>query len=93
MKSFGVPVALILLSMKIFRMLVISYKGIKMEPPRVVPKKVKEWTTDQPEAEVLPTLPFRVALLGPSGSGKTQLIQSMLCEFYRRRGRSVFARI
>ena len=64
-----------------------------MEPPRVVPKKVKDWTTDQPEAEVLPTLPFRVALLGPSGSGKTQLIQSMLCDFYRRRGKSVFARI
>ena len=49
-------------------MLAISYKGIKMEPPRVVPKKVKE-------------------------CGKTQLIQSMLCDFYRRRGRSVFAHI
>ena len=43
-----------------------------MEPPRVVPKKVKEWATEQPEAEVLPTLPFRVALLGPSNSGKTR---------------------
>ena len=93
MKSFGAPVAFILLAMQIFRTLVISYNGIKMEPPRVVPKKVKEWTTEQPEAEVLPTLPFRVALLGPSGSGKIQLIQPMNCDFYRRRGRSVFARI
>ena len=70
MKSLGVPVELMRLSRKIFLMLAISYKGIKMEPPRVVPKKVKEWTTEQPEAEVLPTLPFRVALLGPSEAAR-----------------------
>jgi GTPase SAR1 family protein len=64
-----------------------------MEPPKVVPKKVKEWHTEQPEHEILPSIPARMALLGPSGSGKTQLIQAMCCDFFRRRGRSVFARI
>ena len=34
-----------------------------------------------------------MALLGPSGAGKIQFIQAMCCDFFRRRGRSVFARI
>ena len=64
-----------------------------MEPPKVVPKKVKEWHPDQPEHEVLPRIPARMALVGPSGSGRTQLIQEKCCDFFRRRGRSIFARI
>ena len=65
-----------------------------MEPPRVVPHRTKEWTTDQPKHEVLPSLPCRLALVGPSGSGKTQLIQSLIMDMYRtKRGKSCFARI
>ena len=62
-KSLGLPVELMRLSREIFLVLASCYKGNKMEPPRVVPKKVKDWTTDQPEAEVLPTLPFRLSLI------------------------------
>ena len=51
-----------------------------MEPPKVKLHRSKEWTTDQPVHDILPSLPVRIALLGPSGSGKTQLIQSMLLD-------------
>ena len=44
-----------------------------MDAPKVKLHRTKEWSTDQPAHEILPSLPMRVALLGPSGSGKTQL--------------------
>ena len=65
-----------------------------MEPPKVKLHRTKEWSTEQPAHEILPSLPMRVALLGPSGSGKTQLIQSMIIDMYRTRGGgSCFSRI
>ena len=65
-----------------------------MAVPKVVVHRSKEWTTDQPAHEILPTLPMRIALLGPSGSGKTQLIQSMIIDMYRTKGgKSCFSRI
>jgi len=46
----------------------------KMEPPKVKLHRTKEWGTDQPAHDILPSLPMRIALLGPSGSGKTTLL-------------------
>ncbi len=62
-------------------------------PPKVVPRKTDKWTSDQPDDEILPSLPARMLLLGPSGSGKSQLIASMCLDFFRRRGKSCFSRI
>ena len=65
-----------------------------MDPPKVKLHRTKEWSAEQPEREILPSLPMRVALLGPSGSGKMQLIQSMIIDMYRTKGGgSCFARI
>ena len=65
-----------------------------MDAPKVKLHRTKEWSTDQPAHEILPSLPMRVALLGPSGSGKTQLIQSMIIDMYRTKGGgSCFSRI
>ena len=62
-------------------------------PPKVVPRKTEKWTSDQPDDEILPSLPARMLLLGPSGSGKSQLIASMCLDFFRKRGKSCFSRI
>ena len=59
-----------------------------MDGPQVVPQKTKEYTVQQPDHEILPSLPCRMALLGPSGSGKTILLQSLLAALYTHRGRS-----
>ena len=65
-----------------------------MDAPKVKFHRAKEWSTDQPAHEILPSLPMRVALLGPSGSGKTQLIQSMIIDMYRTKGGgSCFSRV
>ena len=62
-------------------------------PPKVVPRKTDKWTSDQPDDEILPSLPARMLLLGPSGAGKTQLIASMCLDFFRKHGKSCFSRI
>ena len=64
-----------------------------MNGPQVVPKKTKEYAVQQPDHEILPSLPCRMGLLGPSGSGKTILLQSLLTDLFTHRGRSVFSRI
>ena len=65
-----------------------------MDPPKVKLHRSKEWSTEQPAHEILPSLPMGVALLAPSGSGKTQLIQSIIIDMCRaREGGSCFARI
>ena len=64
-----------------------------MNGPQVVPKKTKEYAVQQPDHDILPSLPCRMALLGPSGSGKTILLQSLLTDLFTHRGRSVFSRI
>ena len=62
-------------------------------PPKVVPRKTDKWTSDQPDDEILPSLPARMLLLGPSGAGKPQLIASMCLDFFRKHGKSCFSRI
>ena len=62
-------------------------------PPKVVPRKTDKLTSDQPDDEILASLPARMLLLGPSGAGKTQLIASMCLDFFRKHGKSCFSRI
>ena len=53
-----------------------------MSFPRVLPIRLKEYTSKQSKYSQCAKLPMRSIVLGPSGSGKTILLQNMILDIY-----------
>ena len=53
-----------------------------MSFPKVLPIKLKEYSSKQSKYDQCAKLPMRSIILGPSGSGKTILLQNMILDIY-----------